>query len=151
MPLLPKVSLDPFPAVSEDVFSFIGAVANISQPKGLDPPLVPKGARDAWAGVFAQELKAIRSSPLVLLCRVLEIGELLYNLYVSDCASGHKVLIAIYGIRPLYCHEAAHCPTSTHSHEFVGALTSFCLLAVNGHAPSKVVPYFCCASLIASI
>ena len=55
------------------------------------------------------------------------------------------------GLRPSHLQEAAHCLSSTRSHEFIGALTSFCLLAAKGHTPSVVVPYFCGASLIASI
>ena len=50
----------------------------------------------------------------------------------------------------LHLHKAAHCP-STRSQEFIEALTSVCLFAAKGNTPQDVIPYFCGATLIASL
>ena len=55
------------------------------------------------------------------------------------------------GLRPSHLHEAAHCPSSTRSHEFVEALTVFCQMASCGNIPPDFIPYFCGATLIASL
>ena len=55
------------------------------------------------------------------------------------------------GLRPSHIHEAAHCPSSTRSQEFIEALTSVCLFAAKGNTPPDVIPYFCRATLIASL
>lgn len=55
------------------------------------------------------------------------------------------------GLRPSHLHEAAHCPSSTRSQEFIEALTSVCLFAAKGNTPPDVIPYFCGATLIASL
>ena len=55
------------------------------------------------------------------------------------------------GLRPSHLHEAAHCPSSTCSHEFVEALTVFGQMASCGNIPPDFIPYFCGATLIASL
>ena len=130
-------------------------LASIFATRVFTLPHIPKAARDAWAGIISQELKAAcssldaaRWSRLFMLPKCILLSPTVSSrqdwritlqlvrerLLLWSQGSFDELLNAVVeeadspgpsGLRPSHLHEAAHCPSSTHSHEFVEALTVF--------------------------